>query len=277
MKLKRLYSTSMIILLCSILATIQAVSAVPTVNIEPPDPSVSQEETFTVNITIDPGGTEILGAQYNLYFNNSLLSALNQSKGPFLSQDGASTNEIVNKIDNTARKIEYGEMTIADSDVIGGVTNPGVLASVTFKVISSGTEEFRLYDVVLTDSDPKEISDIIVQSRPSTPFLIQGYVFYEDGSECNNLAGYITNMNINMEESINALNNLNFYKNTLVGGVDIIAGEILRFNVISPDGKQSNVIDHTVTQDEIDNEGIFNFNITLTSDTTTPASTSSGS
>jgi PGF-pre-PGF domain-containing protein len=274
MKLKRLYSTSMIILLCSILATIQAVSAVPTVNIEPPYPSVSQGETFTVNITIDPTGFEIYGAEYKLHFNNNLLKALSQSNGSFLDQDGASTTEFVNKIDNTAGRIEYGETR---TGVTNGATTPGILATIEFEVISSGAEEFRLYGVVLSDSDAKEISDIIVQLRPSTPFLIDGYVSCEDGSKCNHPAVNITNMDIGMEWKAITSENSNDYKTEVIGGVDIIAGEILRFNVISPDGKQSNVIDHTVTQDEIDNEGILNFNITLMSDTTPPASTSSGS
>jgi len=274
MKLKRLYSTSMIILLCSILATVQAVSAASMVDIESPYLGVSQGDTFTVNLTIDPTGFEIRGAEYKLHFNNNLLKALRQNNGSFLHQDGASTIEIVNKINNTAGRIEYAETRKLGTN---GTTIPGILATIDFEVISSGVDEFRLYDVVLSDSDAKEISDIIVQSRPSTPFSIEGFVSCENGSKCNHPAVNITNMDIGVEWKATTSENSNDYSTEVIGGVDIIAGEVLRFNVISPDEKQSNVIDHTVTQDEIGNEGILNFNITLTSDTPTPASTSSGS
>jgi len=36
----------------------------------------------------------------------------------------------------------------------------------------------------------------------------------------------------------------------------------LRFDAKSPDGSQSNITEHTITQDEINDGGIFNFNIT---------------
>jgi hypothetical protein len=55
----------------------------------------------------------------------------------------------------------------------------------------------------------------------------------------------------------------NYYQLTLASCADIIAGEVLCFNVTSPDGSQSSVTEHPVTQDEVNGGGISNFNITL--------------
>ena len=274
MKLDKLYSTGTIVVICAMLVTIQAVSAAPTVDVESPYPDVAQEEMFTVNITIDPDGTETLGAQYNLYFNNSLLRAICQNNGSFLSQDGTSTTKVVNTIDNTNGRIVYGEVR---TGVPNGVTDSGILATIDFEVIGYGVDEFRLFNVKLSDPDVNPISDIIVQSRPSSQFLIDGYVSFEDGSKCTNPTVKITNIDIGMEWKAMTSENSNYYKTEAVGGADIIVGDVLRFNVTSPDGSKSNIKDHTVTQDEIDNSGIFNFNITTLSSNSDRPSTSSGS
>ena len=61
-------------------------------------PTISIGEEFTVDIMVEPDGSdEIYGAQYDLTFNNDILEAIDQTKGTFLSQDGANTIEIINK------------------------------------------------------------------------------------------------------------------------------------------------------------------------------------
>ena len=268
MELKRLYSTSTIITICVIIATIQAASAAPAISVKPSYISVSQGDTFTVNVTIDPDGTGILGAEYKLYFNNILLKALSQDTGSFLSQGGASTIPIVNNIDNTAGRIEYGEVRTVTNDV--GVTTPGTLATIGFEVRSSGSGELCLYDVILSDSDTQEISGVtvnnatveIAQSQPSTPFLIRGYVSYEDESVCNDPAVDIANLNIGKEWAAETDASSNYYQITLSSCADIVAGETLQFNAMSPEKSQWNVTEHTVIQAEVDAGG-FEYNITL--------------
>ncbi len=49
----------------------------------------------------------------------------------------------------------------------------------------------------------------------------------------------------------------------LANGTDVNVGALLRFNVTSPDGIQSNTIEHTITSEEINNGGLFDFNITF--------------
>jgi hypothetical protein len=162
MKLKGMYLTGAIIAICAIIATVQAASAAPTISVEPSYIEVSQGDTFTVNITIDPDGTGVMGAQYTLYFDSVLLKALNQDRGPFLRQDGESTTVSKNKIYNTIGEIKYGETRIGTTV---GVTTPGVLSAIEFEVRSSGVGELRLGNVKLSDPVSGPISTEVNNAR----------------------------------------------------------------------------------------------------------------
>ena len=128
----------------------------PEISVEPPYLQVSPGEEFTVNITVDPDGEEIGGAQYTLFFDNSLLQALRQDNGPFLSQDGAGTMKISDNIDNSVGKIEYGEMRTVDY----GITTPGILATITFNATKPGTSSLNLSEVILSDPRGYEITNV---------------------------------------------------------------------------------------------------------------------
>ena len=270
MKFKRENLLNTIIAICVIVTTLHSVSAAPSVDIESIYSDVSVGDTFTVNIIINPDVTEIYAASYKLYFNNNLLSVQNQTKGTILSSDGANTVIILNEFDNTISRAEYIETRAGVAD---GITTSGILAKVEFKVINDGTDEFRLFDVKLSDIKADPISNIIVQSKDSTDFLVQGYVFYEDGSECNNYVISLTNLNIGMEWGISPGVTSNFYNKTLIGNVDIVEGDILQLSVRSQSANQSRVIEHIVTQQEIDNGGIDNFNITFVPETSSESDT----
>ena len=150
-------------------------------------------------MTVDPDSTEIMGAEYKLEFDNSLLKALSQNKGSFLSQDGASTIPIVGSIDNAAGRVEYGEMRTPGPR---WDNHYGTLATIEFEVRCYGVDELRLYDVILSDPDAQEIlgfavsnANVEIAQQPSIPFLICGYVFNDGGSGCNDPAVNITNLN----------------------------------------------------------------------------------
>ena len=149
--------TTLIILICFITSA-QATQ----IWIAPAYREVPEGAYFTVDIMVDPEGTEVMGAEYKISFGNALLNATDQSKGTFLSHDGASTLNMPNKINNTIGIIEYGEFRMG---VKHGVTNPGVLASVTFNVTGEhGVCELNLFDVVLSDRNATEIPDVNVIS-----------------------------------------------------------------------------------------------------------------
>jgi hypothetical protein len=267
-----------IISLITLIVSIQAVYAAPTITVEPQSFSVMPGDTIIVNIVIDPDGTEIMGVEYKLYINNNLLSAQSQNKSQFLSQDGASTMDLINLIDNTIGTIEYGEVR---KGVDYGVTTPGTLTEIQFEALNSGSAELILADVVMSNPDAEEIQGVIVnnatveitqsQIQPTTPFLISGHIFNEDSSDCNNPIVVITNQDNNKEWTAESIENSNFYTITLNSNVDITADENLQINATNPDGSKSKVVDHAVTQNEMDAGG-FNLDITFETDVedTTP-------
>jgi len=112
---------------------------------------VAPGEYLTVNLTVYPEESEVFAASYTLYFNNTLLNATSQVNGSFLSQDGASTHEWWNVIDNISGKTEYAE---SRKEVSYGVTENDTLATITFQAIADGFCELRLSDldgVILAD------------------------------------------------------------------------------------------------------------------------------
>jgi len=124
---------------------------------------VSKGDNFTVNISIDPEGSEVAGAQYELYFNNTLLKVLDQCQGPFLRQDGNNSNVYKNEFDNTFGRVKYSEARI-DIEKVGGVTDSGILAAITFTAIESGTCSLNLSEVKLSDPNAQPISDVSVNN-----------------------------------------------------------------------------------------------------------------
>ena len=107
---------------------------------------------------------------------------------------------------------------------------------------------------------------IVPAAAAPAPFTIYGYVFYENGTACNDPTVNITNLNTGVKWQAETNATSNYYQLVLANGTDVNATEILQFNAASPDGSQSNITNHTVTQDEIASGGIFNFNITLASE-----------
>ena len=141
-----------IVLLISTM-TVQAAPAV--VSVSPSNVEVSQGQSFTVNIDIDPKGAEVLGVQYDLYFDSTILNVVSQTNGTFLSQDGAKTNVFVNETNNTIGVIQYGEAGIGAEK---GVSSPGILASISFEATAtSGKSDLQLSTVKVSDINAKGI------------------------------------------------------------------------------------------------------------------------
>ena len=227
----------------------------PTIKVEPPYLSVSQGDTFTVNIVVDPDGNEIAGVDYILCFDNAVLKALSQNKGLFLGG-----NIMTNDINNPDGSLDYGEWRTS-----GGVTDPGVLTTIEFEAISTGISELRFEQALLSDPLGVKIQNVatcngrVGIAQPSTPFMISGYVFNEDESVYNNPAVTITNLDTCREWTAVAIEGSNYYRIVLASCADVIANDTLRFNATSPDG--CIVTEHTVTQVDVDTGG-FEYNIT---------------
>lgn len=160
MILNKNYLISTIIMICTIIITIQAASAAPVLSIEPAYIEVLPGDSFTLDIMVDPDGTEVYGAQYELYFDNTLLNVLEQKNVSFLSQDGAETIAMP-KYNNTIGKAEYGETRIG---VTNGVLTKGILSSITFKALKSGICELNPSDVVLGNVSAVAIPDVQINN-----------------------------------------------------------------------------------------------------------------
>jgi len=129
-----------------------------TVSISPQTITVSQGDTFTLDIVVDPAGNEVYRAECTLHFDNAMLKANDQSKGTFLS------SEILNGINNAVGKIEYARM--GDPGGVGGATESGVLTSIEFEALRQGTCDLTL-EASLYDSDTRPIG-VVVNSGTCT-------------------------------------------------------------------------------------------------------------
>jgi len=246
----------------------QPTLAASAIRVEPVYMDVWQDDEFTVNIIVDPAENEVYGASYTLYFNNTLLKATSWTQGEFLTRDGESSNVWIHEIDNILGKVEYAEVRMGTDSGVGGA--PGNLTTITFEVIGEeGISSLNISDLdgELLYSTSGSIPTTVYNgragiARTQSPFVISGYVYYENGSEYDDPAVTITNMDIGEEWVANTNETSNYYQIVLASCADVIAGETLEFNATNPDGSQWNVTEHTVTLDEV-NAGGFENNITL--------------
>ena len=246
---------AVLICVCMVVIAIMPATApsMPTISVEPSHLKVLRNETFTINITVNPAGYEIYAAQYYLYFNPIILKVISQSQGNFLSQDGANTIVLVNN--NTNGRVEYGEFR---TGVENGVTTPGTLASITFKAIKCGRSELKLSNVILSDTNATSImtnvssGNVIVE--PIIPFLISGSVIYSSGMPV--LHPKITITNLNTSEELIAETSENYYQ-VLTDSAHVCAGDILYFHINATTVVEFN---YTVTEDDM-RRGGFEKNI----------------
>ncbi|HJH32656.1 MAG TPA: hypothetical protein C5S50_10910 [Methanosarcinaceae archaeon] len=255
----------LIVLLCT---AAQPAMAAPTISIEPSHSDVLQGDLVTVNIIIDPQGVEIMGAQYYLYFNNTLLNATEQVEGYFLSYDGASTLVMPNRFNNTIGIVEYGEARIG---IAYGVNAYGVLASVTFRALEPGVCNLDLGEVILSDPNANEISGVVVNSATlgisETHFTISGGVDYDNEDTVLDPDVIVTNLNTT-EVFTSATNSSSNCYLISTNFAHISSGDVLHFTASDSVGN-STEFDRTVTQGEMDAGG-FVQNITLYIPDTTP-------
>ena len=130
------------------------------ITVDAPDECIPRQSQFNVDIKVNPNNLEVYGAQYVLSFNSSVLRAETQVKGPFLTADGNDSMVIINTVDNTpgAGETEYSETR---KNIADGVTDPGVLATITFTAIGDvGTSSWlNLSEVIVSNPTPEAMPD----------------------------------------------------------------------------------------------------------------------
>ena len=117
---------------------------------------------------------------------------------------------------------------------------------------------FRL--VTLAD---KDLANLNFTNRPvthavpvlDTPFVISGGIFYGSEPEYFNPLISITNLNTTISWNATTHSGYNYFKLLLCTG-DVSTGDVLEFN-ITVDGKFFKLVYHTITQDDINRNGLF--------------------
>ncbi len=135
----------------------------PGMSVEPEPPETGEcyrvNEEFDVLINITPRGMPIMGAQFDLHFNASVLQAETVTYGDFLLGEG-SVYVSHSDIDNVNGVVSFAA---ARQGTTNGVTDPGTFAIVSFTAVTQGeTSELDLYDALASDnSTPVQTIELV--------------------------------------------------------------------------------------------------------------------
>ena len=127
--------------------------------VSPANKTVEQGQSFYLDISIDPLGTAISGAQLDILFNKSLLTLNNIIEGNLFKQDGASTyfyNGTINNSEGIAKNmfiVILGQYKISRS---------GTFLRFNFTPIGqSGVGDIKLSNVLISDLDGMAVPFIV--------------------------------------------------------------------------------------------------------------------
>jgi len=127
--------------------------------VAPSDKTVSVNQTF--NITVNISGTDIIGAGFDLMFNNTILEALNIYEGSFIGQCANTTYPVPSPvINNTAGNVSFQDMCWG-GETISGTGNAAVI---TFKALTEGISNLSLDNADVFDSEGNAITGVVVEN-----------------------------------------------------------------------------------------------------------------
>ena len=140
------------------------------VSVSPSSQTVSQGETFTVAIFVEPD-RDIAGVQFSLKFNGSLISVKTVSEGELLKKSGLNTFFNEGKINN-----EDGIISDVYGCILGkgNVSESGYFALINATALSPGTSYIELKNVKISDPEGNyvpvivENGTVIIQSPTPT-------------------------------------------------------------------------------------------------------------
>jgi hypothetical protein len=130
------------------------------VSVTPAITLVQPQEQFDVYVHVNPQGQEVIGIQYTLTYDTSVLRAETQTKGPFLGPS-SETIVVVNNIDQAHGIVEYAETRKGEV----GVTTAGNVSTIHFIAIGErgDTSWLNLSDVIVVDYS-KEETELILEN-----------------------------------------------------------------------------------------------------------------
>lgn len=126
------------------------------VTISPASQTVAPGQTFTVDVLVGPA-VAIAGAQFDLLFDPSLVTAVSVAEGNLLNQGGCDTFFLSGTIDNDAGTITGVACVITTPG--GTVSSPGILATITFIAgTTAGTSTLSLSYVIVGNKEGQALS-----------------------------------------------------------------------------------------------------------------------
>jgi len=157
-----------------------AYHVLPHMRMLPPTQNVSRGQSFTIHIDVN-SSTPVHAAQYNITFDPSVFTVVNQSKGVFLTSDGQPSLVLANNI--STAYTTYGETRT----VTTGITGSGTLATITFRVKNNATPgtyalRFKPDDTILADTNAEamsiSLSNAAVRVMSNTPPVARATVMH---------------------------------------------------------------------------------------------------
>ncbi len=138
----------LILVLVLVLAGISTATPVE-IGIYPSSKIIENGHDFTINVSVDPAGSPITAAQFNLQFNGSYIEVKNLSEGNLLKQKGVLTLFNPGILNNS----EGSLMNVWDLIIVPGanVTTKGTLATITMNARKTGVTGFNLSHVIVSD------------------------------------------------------------------------------------------------------------------------------
>jgi hypothetical protein len=142
--------------------------AIPTLSLQPHSSYQAHGDSFSLDVAISDV-TDLFGFQFGLSYDPSVLSLTGISLGSFLGSDGALTFAVGAIIDNTTGRTRRPFSAARVGTSIPGISGSGILATVGFDAINTGSSSLSLLSVILADSGASPISADIENSRVSVP------------------------------------------------------------------------------------------------------------
>lgn len=115
------------------------------------------DQTFTIQVMVRDV-ENLVGFDFWLSWNDSLVSFVNLAEGPFLNSSGAYRSFFVPKYPGSSGWTYTDTIYAADSllapQLATSASGTGTLATVTFKVLNEGIGKFHLFNSILAKYDP---------------------------------------------------------------------------------------------------------------------------
>jgi Cohesin domain len=118
------------------------------ISIQPSTKTVSPGQTFTLDVSIT-GAVDLYAYQFDVGFNPSVLAANSVSEGAFLAGAGT-TFFFPGTIDNVGGSIAFNADSLIGA--IPGASGNGILATLSFTALGSGSSSVGLFNVQAFDS-----------------------------------------------------------------------------------------------------------------------------